>query len=324
MLVRKFAALAPGVVFAIGSMSGHANAQGTSNGTLFLLFPVGAETVGVGESAVAMRFGTESVWSNPSAIARDQEREAAIHHSETIGARGDVITVLFPNKHGAFAVSFNLLDFGNQQITDPGGTPIGLVLPRNILVAGSYGLPVGRQASIGITLKRLQYRVDCSGQCANVRTFSASSSAVDFGGQYDLPGDSTIRFGASVRNIGSKLQVNDGERADPLPTRIELGLSYKLGVIKKYVSDVDVRVAADVIGTRIGDKPSGRFGADVTYENTIHLRGGYILNDADGATAAVGFGLGTGKLTFDIARTFGGGSEDAGKTPAYVSLRFNF
>lgn len=324
MRLRKYAALALSLVFAAGTISGRATAQGSSNGTLFLLFPVGAETVGVGEAAVALRLGTESVWSNPSAIARDQKREGAIHHSETIGARGDVITVLMPNKHGAFAVSFNLLDFGNQQITDPGGTPIGLVLPRNILVAGTYGLPIGKQASIGLTLKRLQYRVDCSGQCANVSTFSASSSAIDFGGQYDLPGDSTIRFGAAVRNIGSKLRVNEGDQADPLPTRIELGLSYDLNVIKKYVSDVDVRVAGDVIATRTADQPSGRFGADLTYENTVHLRGGYIVNDADGATAAVGFGVGTGRLTFDIARTFGGGSEDAGKTPAYVSLRFNF
>jgi len=79
-----------------------------------------------------------------------------------------------------------------------------------------------------------------------------------------------------------------------------------------------------VIATKSADHPSARFGADVTYQNTVHLRGGYIINDADGAKAAVGFGLGTGRLTFDIARTFGGLSEDAGKTPAYVSLRFSF
>ncbi|MEP6507176.1 MAG: PorV/PorQ family protein [Gemmatimonadales bacterium] len=323
--MREYAAFAVGVVFAVASYSGQLGAQGgTSSGTLFLLFPVGAETVGVGEAAVALRLGSESVWSNPAALGRGQKREAAVHHSETIGARGDVITLLIPDKYGAFAVSFKLLDFGNQQITDEGGTPIGNVLPRNVLIAGTYGLAIGKQGSIGLTLKRLQYRVDCSGQCANVSTFSASSNAVDFGGQYDLPGDSTVRFGAAVRNIGSKLQVNEGEQADPLPTRIELGLSYGLGVVRKYVSDVDVRVAGDVIATRTADQPSGRFGADVTYENTIHLRGGYILNDADGATASVGFGLGTGRLTFDIARTFGGASEDAGKTPAYVSLRFNF
>ena len=297
----------------------------SSDGALFLLLPVGAQTAGIGQAAVAERLGSESVWSNPAGIARDGKREAAIHHSETIAARGDVITVVFPKKGlGAFAVSFNLLDFGNQQITDPGGTPIGRVLPRNILLAGTYGAAIGKRLSLGISYKRLQYRVDCSGQCANVSTFSASSSAVDLGAQYDIASDSSLRLGAAVRNVGTRLRVNDSEQATTLPARVEVGVSYGLAFIKQYVSDISVRVAGDVITTKSADHPSARLGADLTYQNTVHLRGGYIANDADGANAAVGFGLGTGRLTFDIARTFGGLSEDAGKTPAYVSLRFAF
>jgi len=302
-----------------------AAAQSSSDGALFLLLPVGAQTVGMAQAAVAERLGSEAVWSNPSGIARLAKREVAIHHSETIAARGDVVTLLAPIRHvGAFAVSVNLLDFGNQQITDPGGTPIGLVLPRNILFAGTFGATVGKSMSLGMSYKRLQYRVDCSGQCANVSTFTATSSAVDFGGQYDVPGDSTIRLGASVRNIGTKLQVNDREQADPLPTRIEVGVSWRLAFIAKYVSDIDVRVAGDVIATKSADDPSARIGTDITYQKTVHLRGGYIANDTDGANASIGFGLGTGRLLFDIARTFGGLSEDAGKTPTYVSLRFLF
>ena len=277
------------------------------------------------QAAVAERLGSEMVWSNPAGIARLEKREIAIHHSETVGARGDVILFVAPKKHlGAFAVSVNLLDFGNQQITDPGGTPVGLVLPRNLLFAGTFGVMVGPSLSLGMNYKRLQYRVDCSGQCTNVSTFSASSSAVDFGAQYDIHGDTPITFGAAVRNIGSKLRVSDSDQADALPTRVELGVSWQPGIVRKYVSDLDVRFAADVIATRTADNPSGRFGTDLIYQKTVHLRGGYIINDTDGAKAAVGFGLGTGRLLFDIARTFGGLSEEAGKTPTYVSLRFVF
>lgn len=315
----------PLAVAGLVALSSDAHAQSSSDGALFLLLPVGAQTVGMAQAAVAERLGSEAVWSNPSGIARLEKKEAAIHHSETLAARGDVITILAPVKNlGAFAVSVNLLDFGNQQITDPGGTPIGLVLPRNILFAGTFGAALGKYLSLGMSYKRLQYRVDCSGQCANVSTFKATSSAVDFGAQYDVPGDSTIRLGASVRNIGTKLQVNDREQADPLPTRIEVGASWKLNFIAKYVSDIDVRIAGDVIATKSADDPSARVGADLTYQKTVHLRGGYIANDTDGANAAVGFGLGTGRLLFDIARTFGGLSEDAGKTPTYISLRFIF
>ncbi len=316
LLALAAAAVAPATATAQGS---------SSDGALFLLLPVGAQTVGMGQATVAERLGSESIWSNPAAIARHEKREVAIHHSETIAARGDVITLVIPRRNlGAFAASVNVLDFGNQQITDPGGTPIGIVLPRNLLFAGTFGAAVGKWLSVGVTYKRLQYRVDCSGQCANVSTFSATSSAVDFGAQLDVPGDSSIRIGAAVRNIGTKLQVNDREQADPLPARIEAGLSYKLGFISKYVSDVELRVAGDVIGTETGEEVSARIGADLTYEKTVHLRGWYIANDTDGANAAVGFGLGTGRLVFDIARTFGGLSEDAGKTPTYISLRFTF
>ena len=316
LLALAAAVVAPASAIAQGS---------SSDGALFLLLPVGAQTVGMGQATVAEQLGSESIWSNPAAIARQEKREAAIHHSETIAARGDVITLVVPRKHlGSFAVSLNILDFGSQQITDPGGTPIGNVLPRNILFAGTFGAAVGKRLGLGVTYKRLQYRVDCSGQCANVSTFSATSSAVDFGAQYDVPGDSSTRIGIAVRNIGTKLQVNDREQADPLPTRVEAGLSYKLAFIAKYVSDIDVRVAGDVIGTETAEDVSARVGADLTYQKTVHLRAGYIANDTDGAKAAVGFGLGTGKLLFDIARTFGGLSEDAGKTPTYISLRFTF
>ena len=323
--VRFSLSAIPVAVAAFLASSSGASAQSSTDGALFLLLPVGAQTVGMAQAAVAERLGSEAVWTNPSGIARLDKKEVAIHHSETIAARGDVITLVAPVKHlGAFALSVNLLDFGNQQITDPGGTPIGLVLPRNVLLAGTFGAALGRYISLGMSYKRLQYRVDCSGQCANVPTFKATSSAVDFGAQYDVPGDSSVRLGASVRNIGTKLQINDSEQADPLPTRIEVGASWKIKMIAKYVSDVDVRIAGDIIATKTADDPSARIGADLTYQKTVHLRGGYIANDTDGANAAVGFGLGTGRLLFDIARTFGGLSEDAGKTPTYISLRFLF
>lgn len=322
--VRRILAGA-GIALAVTAANAGAQGGSSSDGALFLLLPVGAQTVGMAQATVAERLGSESIWSNPAAIARQEKREAAIHHSETIAARGDVITLVFPRKNiGAFALSMNVLDFGNQQITDPGGTPIGLVLPRNLLFAGTFATSIGQSLSVGMTYKRLQYRVDCSGQCANVTTFSASSSAVDVGAQYDVPGDSSIRLGAAIRNVGTRLQINDQEQADPLPTRVEIGVSYRVGIVRRYVSDIDLRVAGDIVATETADDPSARLGADLTYQNTVHLRGGYIANDTDGAKAALGFGLGTGRLLFDIARTFGGLSEDAGKTPAYVSLRFTF
>jgi Type IX secretion system protein PorV len=302
-----------------------AQSSNSSDGALFLLLPVGAKAVGMGQAMVAEHPGSEAVWWNPAAIARELKKEIGIHHSQTIAATGDAITFLYPTAPvGALALSVNVLNFGDQQITDPGGVPIGVVLPRNVLFAATYGAALGKRLNAGVTYKRLQYRVDCSGQCSTVPTFTATSSAVDFGFQYDLPTESPLTLGAAVRNIGTRLQVNDREQAVPLPTRIEVGAEYKLPFIAALVADTEVRIATDVVADRNFDHPAGRVGADVTYEKNIHLRAGYIANDANGSRTALGFGVAAGHLMFDIARTFGGLSADAGQTPTYFSLRYLF
>ena len=49
--------------------------------------------------------------------------------------------------------------------------------------------------------------------------------------------------------------------------------------------------------------------------------GGQLEGDA---SASLGFGLQSGSLVFDIARTFGGIPADNGQAPVYVSLRYLF
>lgn len=313
------------VALTFPAVAAEAQTGGSTDGALFLLLPVGARAVGMGQAMVAEQPGSEAVWWNPSAIARQNKKEIGIHHSQTIAATGDAITVLYPTADvGALALSVNVLNFGDQQITDPGGVPVGVVLPRNILFAATYGAALGKRINAGVTYKRLQYRVDCSGQCTNVSTFSATSSAVDFGMQYDVPSDSQLMVGAAVRNIGTRLQVNDSEQADPLPTRIEVGAEYKVPFIAALVADTELRIAAAVVSDKDIDHPAARIGADLAYEKNIHLRGGYVANDANGARTALGFGVVAGRLMFDIARTFGGLSSDAGQTPTYLSLRYLF
>jgi hypothetical protein len=323
--VKRIAPLVFAISLALASSPAGAQGSNSTDGALFLLLPVGARAVGMGQAMVAERPGSEAVWWNPSAIARQDKKEIAIHHSQTIAATGDAITLVYPTASvGALALSVNVLNFGDQQITDPGGVPIGVVLPRNILLAATYGAAIGKRVNAGVTYKRLQYRVDCSGQCSNVSTFTATSSAVDFGFQYDLPTESPLTIGGAVRNIGTRLQINDREQADPLPTRIEIGAEYKLPFIAALIADTEVRIAADVIADKNVDHPAGRIGADVTYEKNIHVRAGYVANDANGARTALGFGVAAGRLVFDIARTFGGLSADAGQTPTYFSLRYLF
>ncbi|HEX6051360.1 MAG TPA: hypothetical protein VFZ21_18905, partial [Gemmatimonadaceae bacterium] len=92
------------VLFAAGLAAGagftnpaRAQAGLAEEGALFLLLPVGARSVGLGQAVVADRSGSEAVWWNPAAIGAATRREAAIHHSQSVAGTGDVVTVVVPS-----------------------------------------------------------------------------------------------------------------------------------------------------------------------------------------------------------------------------------
>ena len=299
-------------------------------GALFLLLPVGARSVGMGQAVVADQQGSEAVWWNPSAIAHSDRREAAIHHSQSIVGTGDAITLVIPSSLvGVLAASVNILDYGEQDITDvdvPGGEPIGKLIPRSFIYAVTYATPIGSRLSAGITYKILQFNLGCNGDCRDVPTFSASSSALDFGAQYGLKGKYPLAFGVAVRNVGIRLQVNDSPQSDPLPTRIQLGAQYALVPPERFVRETEVRLALDLIDELSARSPSARVGTDIVFQKRAHLRAGYLFEggDSEGGGPAVGLGLVSGSIVFDIARVFTGLSADAGQAPTYLSLRVLF
>lgn len=300
--------------------------QPATEGALFLLLPIGARAVGSGQAVVGDQPGSEAVWWNPAAIARSERPEAAIHHSQTIVATGDAVTVVLPSSLlGVLAIGANIFNFGKQDIRDTVGT-IGLLLPRNIVYAATYATPVGHRMSAGITYKVVQLRLDCSGGCAGIPTVSASSSALDAGVQADLTGIVPMHLGAAIRNAGPQLQVNDKDQADPLPTRIQLGVTYDVPNMQRVAKDVTLRVAGDALGDVNFDSPSLRLGATAAYRERAYLRGGYLVDrgDGEGDGPAIGFGLSTGSLVVDIARIMRGLSADSGQPPTYFSLRYLF
>src|ERR1700682_4755163 len=108
-------------------LAGGARAQTVSGseGALFLLLPTGAQAVGMGQAMVAGKPGSEGIWWNPASIAGEDKRELAIHHSQTVAGVGDALTFLTPlRSHGTGAISVNILNIGEQQVTEVFGTVI--------------------------------------------------------------------------------------------------------------------------------------------------------------------------------------------------------
>lgn len=307
--------------------AGHAASQtpSGSEGALFLLLPTGAQAVGMGQAMVAGKPGSEGIWWNPASIAAQDKRELAIHHSQTIAGVGDALSYVAPTRYGTAAFSINILNIGDQQVVDNQNVPVGTIFPRDVVFAGTYAANVTKRLTAGLNYKIVQLRVDCVGQCSSVGPNVQSSRAVDLGGQYAVRVGAPLTFGAAIRNLGGKLNSRETNQRAPLPTQVELGATYRLRFIDHYVKDTELKASGSFVDSRSFGGKAVRFGTDVMYQGKVHLRAGYVGHDRRGdASAALGFGLQSGGLIFDIARTFGGLPADNGQAPVYVSLRYLF
>ncbi|HMI44140.1 MAG TPA: hypothetical protein VK516_10970, partial [Gemmatimonadaceae bacterium] len=202
---------------------------------------------------------------------------------------------------------------------------IGTIFPRDVVFAASFASRFAKRLAAGVNYKLIQLRVDCSGICSTVGTEVQSSRAVDLGAQYQVEVKAPLTFGAAIRNLGGKLNSRETNQRNPLPTQVEIGAMYRLKFIDRHVKDTELRASGSFVDTRSFGGNSVRFGTDVMYQGKVHLRAGYVGHDRRGdASAALGFGLQSGGLVFDLARTFGGIPADNGQAPVYVSLRYLF
>jgi len=300
-------------------------------GALFLLLPVGARSVGMGQAVVADRPGSENVWWNPAAIGAATRREAAIHHSQSVAGTGDAVTLVVPSSLlGVLALSVNIFDYGEQQSNPDPTTPIegggGTIIPRSFVYAATYATSIGGYVTAGLTYKLVQFRIDCTGPCPDI-AFSATTSALDFGAQFTVKRSMPLVIGVAARNVvGLKLQVNDSPQSDPIPRRLQIGAQYRFDLPDRIAPETALRVAVDLIDELTLGNPTPRFGAEIGYRDRFHVRAGYAFeaSRSEAGGPSLGVGLSTGNLVFDVGRIMSGLSADAGKAPTFLSLRYLF
>lgn len=315
-----------GVVL-VGFASG-AGAQGVgSEGGAFLLRPVGARAVGLGNAVVARRDGSEGLWWNPASLVGVTRREISIHHSQDFFATGDALTLVLPSSLlGVFAIAADLQNYGEQEnTTDPNVPSTGTVLTRSFVLSASYAAPIGDRVATGVAFKVVQMRVDCTGPC-DFPNEVAQTFAIDAGTQIDLGGSRRVTVGASVRNMGLALQVQDSPQADPLPTRVQLGVLYRYPLPDRYAQDAELNLSADLTDGLNIENPLPRLGAEFVWQKKAFVRGGYVFDAArsESGGPALGLGFSRNNLVLDLARVFTGFSADAGQAPTFLSLRFAF
>jgi hypothetical protein len=319
-----------GAALVAAAQTGQAQTGLATEGALFLLLPVGARSVGLGQAVAADRSGSETVWWNPAAIGAATRREAAIHHSQSVAGTGDAVTIVVPSSLlGVLALSVNIFDYGEQQSNPDPTVPVdggGTIIPRSFIYAATYATSLGGYVTAGLTYKLVQFRIDCTGPCPDI-AFSATTSALDLGAQFMVKRSVPLVIGVAARNVvGLKLQVNDSPQSDPIPRRLQVGVQYRVNLPARIAPETALRLAFDVAdGIRVGN-PAPRFGADIAFRERFHVRGGYAVeaSSSEAGGPSIGLGLTAGNLVFDVARIITGLSADAGKAPTYLSLRYLF
>ena len=306
-----------------GLSAGQSGSAG--EGALELLMPTGARAIGMGQAAVASTTGTDAIWWNPALVARPGERELSYLFAQSFFVQNDnTITAVVPiSGVGSMAVSLRDIDYGEQEATDVFG-PTGLLSPRTLIAIATFGAATG-PLSFGLSFKFYRQTFLCSGECPSAPHRSPSTSALDLGASYARTlGRHRLVIGASTVNLGRSLQVIDAPQADPLPSRVQLGVAL-VPRIARLPADASLRVACDAVFRPNGvGSPGLRTGGEFDWKSRYQLRAGYALNSAIGSGLSIGVGMRTGKLQLDLARFMSDVTVSTGGSPTYLTLRYTF
>ncbi len=293
----------------------------------FLLLPNGARATALGQAAAADGGTTEALFWNPAGLAHLTASELALHHYDIFIGSGDAVTFALGSPSlGTFAIAAYLVDYGDFDVTPIGGGTIGRATSRNVGLFAAYASEVAGGVAAGITYKLAQFRVDCGGDCTSVPTVVGTTHAVDVGVQVTLPAFAPIVVGAALRNVGFKLQLNNRAQADPLPTRLQMGVMWAVVRAEAGREALDVRVLADVQGAvgRGALDPVTLVGVESGVGTVVRLRAGYAFLESAARGPSLGIGLSAGKVVLDLARVFYAEDALAEKEPLHVSLRWTF
>lgn len=303
-------------------------ASSAEEGALFLLLPSGAQGVALGRAMTAISSSESAFW-NPAGLANLQESRLLLFRGEHLaGEATGFSAILSGDRRGALGISYQLLDVGTQDLTDPDRNVVGSISVRSHQALLSGGIKVGGRSRVGANVKSIQYRVSCRGQCPD-GTVSATSYAVDLGVQSQPFRSIPLELGLMVAHLGGDFQVAQSEQADPLPARIRLGAAYD--VLDAFVEEnLSMRVLTEV-EDRLWDPGTislflgTEFLASAGAVDEVSVRGGYVFgnrNQTDGA--GVGFGARYERFEFGIARSLARGGPTSGNEPVHFTLGFLF
>lgn len=301
-------------------------AQGTEEGALFLLIPIGAQGVGLARAMTSLETPEGAFW-NPAGLAGLDRSRLLVYQGEHVsGTATGVTSLLHWSGVGTLGLSYALLDLGTQDLTDATGTVLGSITIRQHLAILSAARELTPWLQGGVNFKFVQFRQGCRGQCPDggVR---ATTYASDVGVQLRPLRDHPWVLGIVFAHLGPGLRTEEVDETDPLPSRVRVGTAYTL---LREVVEEELRIQFLVeVEERLRDfgSPSFLLGTEITLgtEDRVSVRGGYVFGSRtqiDGA--AVGLGLRYERFELGIARSLARGGPVLDQEPVHLTLGITF
>ena len=302
-------------------------------GLIYLLISPGARAVGMGESFVATADDATATYWNPAGLAFMKNRHLSLMHTKWLPQLVDDMSYNFvsytqevESLGGTIGGNIIFMDYGQQYITMENGPEIvGTFGSWDMAVTLSYGSKLSENLGIGVNMKYMRSNLaNISSNTGAEGKGVANAFAVDLGVLYHMPFLPGLTFGANLSNMGPSVSYIDPDQADPLPTNLKLGFSYK--VLDTEFNQLRVSVDTNkLLALRKDDGTAEEFyvsifrawtdkdineqlnelttivGAEYLYNNMIALRAGYYY-DQIGQMKYPTFGAGIryGGLMFDF------------------------
>jgi hypothetical protein len=282
-MIKKLFVLGMGIM---SLSSAWASGPGTT-GADILSIPVGARAIGMGESYTAMADDVSSLYWNPAGIALLNQSQASFMYSKYFqDASLSQAAVATPLENGGIGASVSYLNYGTINGFNDTGDPTGNISAYSG-VATLGGAWLGDFWSAGANLKGIQ------GKLADV---SATGFGADLGLNLIYPHEvwtgGTLRFGATLRNLGSGMKYISEK--DPLPTE------WRAGVAAVQMLDRKLNLSLDY-GKEKANKGSIYTGAEYWLMPILALRTGYVGNHTESNGLRLGMGLKVKNVSFDYA-----------------------
>lgn len=292
-------------------------------GATFLLLPVGARAAALGRAAIADGGSSEAAFWNPAGLATLPASEATLHYASTFVSNNTALSAHFAGgRLGVIGASAYLVDYGSQPVMTAPGTQTGRIRLSNVELLASYATEVAPGLGLGVNYKLVQFRQDCSGDCGTARAVVGTTHGVDAGLQYAVGANDDLRIGIAVRHAGFKLQLENRDQADPLPTRVQVGIAYRVSLPRPEGIEeaLDARILID-LQDEWGeyDSPNTLVGIELGVAEIVRLRSGYAFVDSESSGPSIGVGLRFGRFALDFARIFYDASSF--DEPVHLSLR---